>query len=121
VAEIDLVRDMLDKKVVDRNGREMGRADSLVLELREGVPPRVAGLELGPAVLAHRIHPTLGRWMAGLEYALGIAEGRPLRIPFSEILEMNDQVRVDRAVGETAAATLEHRLRKWVGSIPGSS
>ena len=28
---MDLVRDMLDKKVVDRNGREMGRVDSIVL------------------------------------------------------------------------------------------
>lgn len=121
MAEIDLVRDVLDKKVVDRNGREMGRADSLVVELREGAPPRVVGLELGPAVLARRIHPTLGRWIAGLEYALGIAEGRPLRIPFSEILEIDDVVKVDRAVGETAAATFEQRLRKWVGSIPGSS
>ena len=121
MAEMDLVRDILDKKVVDRNGREMGRADSVVLELREGAPPRVAGVEIGPAVLAHRIHPTLGRWVAGLEYALGIAEGRPLRIAFREILDVTDHVKVDRAVGETAAATLEQRLRKWVSSIPGSS
>jgi sporulation protein YlmC with PRC-barrel domain len=118
---MDLVRDLLDKKVVDRNGREMGRVDSVVIEIRGDAPPRVTAIELGPAVLAYRIRPILGRWIAALEHGLGIAEGRPLRIPFGDILEIADHVKVDRAVGETAAATLEQRLRAWVGSIPGSS
>jgi hypothetical protein len=30
-------------------------------------------------------------------------------------------VKVDLAFGETSAATVEHRLRRWVGSIPRSS
>ena len=118
---MDLVRDILDKKVTDRNGGEMGRADSIVLEIREGAPPRVVGLEIGPEVLAHRVHPLLGRWVAALQYALGISEGRPLRIAFSEILDITDDVKVDRAVGGTAAATVEQRLRRWISAIPGSS
>jgi hypothetical protein len=28
---------------------------------------------------------------------------------------------VDLAFGETAAAAIEQRLRRWVGAIPGSS
>ena len=118
---MDLVRDILDKKVADRNGREMGRADGIVLEIRPDAPPRVVGIEVGPAVLAHRVHPALGRWIAALEYALGISEGRPLRLAVSEVLEINDHVRVDRAAGETSAASLEQRLRRWVSKIPGSS
>ena len=54
---MDLVHDLLDKKVVDRNGREMGRVDSIVLDIRAGAPPRVAALEIGPRVLASRISP----------------------------------------------------------------
>jgi len=111
---MDLVRDLLDKKVVDRNGREMGRVDSIVIEVREDGAPRVIAIEMGPAVLAHRVHPVLGRWVAGLEHALGIAEGRPLRIAIGQIISLNDHVKVDLAFGETAAATLEQRLRKWV-------
>jgi len=118
---MDLVRDLLDKKVSDRNGREMGRVDSIVLELRDGAPPRVVGFEIGPAVLAHRVHPFLGRCMAGLEHVLGISEGRPLRITFGEIIGIQDHVKVDHAVGDTSAGSLEQALRRWVSSIPGAS
>ncbi len=118
---MELIHDLLDKEVLDRNGREMGRVDGVVIEVREGAPPRVACIEIGPAVLAFRIRPTLGRWMAGLEVALGIAEGRPLRIPFSDILGIAEHVKVDRAVGETSAATVDRALRSIVSRIPGSS
>lgn len=118
---MNLVRDLLDQKVVDRNGREMGRVDSVVLEIREGASPRVAALELGPAVLAYRVRPIFGRWIAALEHGFGIAEGRPLRIPFGDLLEIADHVKVDVAVGDTAAATVEQALRAWVAAIPGSS
>jgi sporulation protein YlmC with PRC-barrel domain len=118
---MDVVRDLLDKLVVDRHGREIGRVDSIVLEVREKAPPRVAAIEIGPAVLAHRIRPLIGRWMRGLEHALGIADGRPVRIPFGDVLDTRDRIKVDRAAGETAALVLEQRLRGWIASIPGSS
>jgi sporulation protein YlmC with PRC-barrel domain len=118
---VDLVHDLLDKHVVDRHGREMGRVDSVILEVRDGASPRVAAIEIGPAVLAQRVHPTLGRWVAALEHAFGVDEGRPVRIPFSAILDIGDHVKVDVAYGETAAATVERRLRSWVASLPRSS
>jgi sporulation protein YlmC with PRC-barrel domain len=118
---MDLVRDLLDKLVVDRHGREIGRVDSIVLEVRQHAPPRVVAIESGPAVLGHRVWPLLGRWMRGLEQALGIADGRPLRIAFSDILDTRDRIKVDRAAGETVALALERRLRGWLGSIPGAS
>jgi sporulation protein YlmC with PRC-barrel domain len=114
---VDLVRDLLDKEVVDRHGREMGRVDSIVLEVRDGAPPRVTAIELGPAVLAYRIRPSFGRWMAALEHALRMDEGRPLRIAFSEILDVHDRIKVDRAFGETPAAALERRLRGLVRAL----
>jgi hypothetical protein len=117
---MDLVRDLLDEKIVDRNGREMGRVDGIVLSVRDGAPPRIEALELGPAVLAGRVHPTVGRWVAALERGFGVDEGRPLRIPIAKVLDMHDHVKVDLAFGETPAATVEQRLRRWVGSIPGA-
>jgi len=72
-------------------------------------------------VLAYRVRPILGRLMSAVEHALGIDEGRPLRIPFDDILSIHNHVKVDRAFGETVAAALEQRLRNWVGSLPGSS
>ena len=118
---MDLVRDLLDKKVVDRNGREIGRVDSVVLENGQHGPVRVSAIEIGPAVLAYRVRPALGRWVAALEHGFDVDEGRPLRIPIGDVLEIADHVKVDRAFGETPAATVEQRLRRWLARIPGSS
>jgi len=118
---LDLVRDLLDTKVTDRHGREMGRVDGVVLQLDGRGAPRVAAIAIGSSVLARRVAPFLGRWAAGLERALGIDEGRPLRIPFAEVLAITDHIRVDVAVGETPASAVEHRLRNVVSSIPGGS
>jgi sporulation protein YlmC with PRC-barrel domain len=118
---MDLVRDLLDKLVVDRHGREIGRVDSIVIEMRENAAPRLTAIEIGPAVLGRRVAPVLGRWMEGLEHALGIADGRPLRIPFADVLAIRDRIKVDRAAGETVALALEQRLRGWLARIPGAS
>jgi hypothetical protein len=120
-SRVGLVHDMLDKEVVDRHGRQMGRADSIVIALRPNRPPQVVAIEMGPAVLAYRVRPVLGRLMSAVEHALGIDEGRPLRIPCRDILGISSHIKVDRAFGETVAATLEQRLRAWVGALPGSS
>jgi sporulation protein YlmC with PRC-barrel domain len=117
---VDLVRDLLDTMVVDRNGRELGRVDSIIIERREGAPPRVSALEIGPAALGYRLHPFIGRMIAGVEYALGFSEGRPVRIEFSQVLNVGEKIKVDVAVGETAAGAVEQRLRRVVSRIPGA-
>ncbi len=77
---MDLVRDVLDTQVIDRNGRAMGRVDGISLECRAGKPPRVGALLIGPSALGHRLSPRLGRWVEAIERALGIDKGRPARI-----------------------------------------
>lgn len=118
---MDLIRDLLDQQVIDRNGREIGRVDSVILEMRDGAAPRVAAIELGPAVLAARVHPIAGRWMGALEHAFGIGDGEPIRIGFEDVLSIADHVKVDQSVGESGAATIEQRLRAWLGRLPGMS
>ena len=87
-----LVRDILDKGIVDRQGREMGRADSVVLALGRGAP-RVARIEVGPAVLAERLWPTRS-------------------FTFDRILDVDKQIRAD--VGSVLAEG-EVRLDLLVG------
>jgi len=118
---MDLVRDLLDSEIVDRNGREMGRVDSVILEIRDGAPPRVAAIGLGLAVLAARVGSSVGRLAGALEHAFGVGDGVPLRIAMSAVLSIHDHVTVDLAIGETAAGAVEQRLRGWLGSIPGAS
>src|SRR5436190_4588268 len=85
-ADVDLIRDLLDKAVIDRHGRDLGRVDSIIIEVAAGAPPRVAAIELGAAILFRRIHPILGRWMGALEQAVGAGDGAPRRVPAADIL-----------------------------------
>ena len=116
---MDLVRDILDKQVVDRNGRELGRVDGVTLQCREGTQPRIVTLDVGPAVLAERVHPALGRLAATFEQRFGLAGGGPLRIRTGDVLEVDGDVKVDLAFAETPAATVEQRIRRWLDLIPG--
>jgi sporulation protein YlmC with PRC-barrel domain len=116
---MELAQDLLDKLVVDRNGREMGRVDGIILEQHEGAP-RVIALAIGPSVLGNRLHPTIGRFIAGLEHAFGVGDGRPVRIAWRHVVAVDAHVKVDLAVTETAAGTVEQRLRAWIEKIPGA-
>ena len=114
-----LVRDLLDKAVIDRNGREMGRADRVVLEVRRGSPPRVAAIEVGASALGQRLGPSWGRWAAALLHGFGVDEGQPLRVHVSQILGVTDTITVDLAFGHTPAANVEHKLRRFISALPG--
>jgi hypothetical protein len=117
---VDLVRDVLDQAVVDRNGRPMGRVDGMVLDVRDGAPPRLASIAIGPVVLGQRLHPLIGRWVAAIEQACGIADARPVEIRMTDVTLAGDEVRADCAIGETAAAVVEQRVRGWIRRIPGA-
>jgi sporulation protein YlmC with PRC-barrel domain len=117
---MNVVRDVLDEPVVDRNGREMGRVDGIVLDRREGQPPRLAAILIGPAALAYRLHPTAGRLVSTLEERFGLSGGRPVRVEFEDIADVGRKVKLRLAIGETAVEAVEQRLRAWVLKIPGS-
>jgi sporulation protein YlmC with PRC-barrel domain len=116
---MDVARDLLDKQVVDRNGREMGRVDGIIVEQREGGPPRLSTILIGASVLGERVHPAIGRWVAAVERALGLDNARPVPIAFNDIAEIDRRVKVDVAIGDTAAGAVERWVRGWVTRIPG--
>lgn len=117
---MDVVREVLDQVVVDRNGREMGRADGIVLALHDGQPPRLEAILIGPIALGCRLHPTIGRLVRALERRLGLGAGRPVRVEFGDIETVDDKIRSRLAIGETHADAVERRLRAWVVRLPGS-
>lgn len=115
-----LVRDLLDKAVVDRNGREMGRVDGVVLEPRAGAPPRLAAIVIGPAALGYRLHPRIGRVVSAVEKRFGWGRGRPVRIDADALDVAERRVTVRSAIGDTEVDAVEQWLRRWVSRIPGS-
>src|SRR5436853_294144 len=53
--KLHLVRDVLDKLLVDRNHEPLGRADRIVLVMQDDGAARVARLEIGSPGLAQRL------------------------------------------------------------------
>jgi sporulation protein YlmC with PRC-barrel domain len=117
---VDVVRDLLDKQVVDRNGREMGRVDGVAFEQRSGEAPRLAELLIGPSVLGDRLHPAVARFISAFESAALSGVARPVRIAAGDIGEIEGQVRIDRPIGETGADIVERLVRTWITRIPGA-
>ncbi|HEY9641792.1 MAG TPA: hypothetical protein V6C57_14990 [Coleofasciculaceae cyanobacterium] len=119
---MDVIRDVLDNQVVDRNQRKMGKVDGIIVELRDGQPPRLAYLEIGATTLAHRLHPRLQRWVAALESKWGAKRSEPFRIPWSQVRDIGIDVDVDVEAEHTPALAYEIWLRDHVTRrIPGGS
>jgi sporulation protein YlmC with PRC-barrel domain len=117
---MDVARDVLDTNVVDRNGREMGRVDGILLDQQAGRPLRLAAIVIGPAALGDRLHPAVGRIVRRIEKRFGLDPNRPVHIDFADIDSVEDKVRLRLTVGETAVEAVEQRLRAWVVRLPGA-
>ena len=120
MGELHLARDLEDTRVVDRNGREMGRVDRVVLnQARDGMA-RVVAIEIGPTALATRLHPLVGRIARAIEQIFQLEDGRPLRVPVEQIESVADIVKLTLAAGETEALAVEQRLRPLVRHFTGA-
>jgi len=118
---LDLVRDVLDSQVVDREETKMGRVDGLVLELREGQPPRIEALEMGFVVLARRLHPRLADWVGRLSRRAGVRKTACYRVPWSKVTDINEHcLQIDVEAEQTPAFAWECWLRDHViAHLPG--
>lgn len=118
--EMHLVRDLLDKQLIDRDGRRMGKVDGIVIHPRRGKPPRVVAVETGAAVLGARIHPAIGRRIERILRRLDRRAAEPARVPMEKILHRGLDVQLDVDARRTSALSMERWFaEKIVGRIPG--
>ena len=119
---MELVRDVLDQQVVDRDGHKAGKVDGIAIEIREGQPPRVLYLDLGTDVLARRVSPRVERWLQTLRRWLHIHETRPFHIAWEQVTKVALDVNADIDAAESGPYDVERWLAEHViGPIPGSS
>jgi hypothetical protein len=118
---IHLVADVLDEQLLDANSESAGRADGIVLQLREGKPPLVAYIEVGPITLLARFSRRVARWYAKLDRRLGPGRGTPYRIPWTRIHQADRALRMDLVIDATPINAGENWLRtRIIRRIPGS-
>ncbi|HET8654654.1 MAG TPA: hypothetical protein VFL93_04005 [Longimicrobiaceae bacterium] len=116
-----LFREVLDSQMVDRDGRQAGKVDGIVAELRDDGPPVITALENGFPTLFRRVSPRLGDWVAALGRRYGVRHGEAYRIPRSRVRGVGIDVKVDLDATETPLFAWEHWLREHVvDRIPGS-
>ena len=118
---VNLAHDVLDAQLVDRHKEKIGRVDQLVLELRDGKPPRVAEIVVGGAARARRV----GGWMVALRRAARALTARgeehESRIPFDNVRRIADTIQLDVEETELASEHLERWLAEHVVCrIPGA-
>lgn len=115
-----LVRDVLDVQILDRDRAKMGKVDGMVLELREGKPPRVVYLEVGVTTLARRLGRRIGRMAQGLARRWGGPNASASRIAWTRVREVGIDVQVDEDCEESGVYALEDWLRiHVVERLPG--
>jgi sporulation protein YlmC with PRC-barrel domain len=118
---VKLVRDVLDKKLTDREGCEMGRVSGLVLHVGERSQPRVTHILVGGNTLWMRLHPAFAKLAAGLAQLWGPRRMEPVRIPWSRVDTVGKNVKLDVIAKETGALDWELWVaRHIIEHIPGS-
>lgn len=111
---MDLVRNCLDKQLVDREGHKMGRVDGIVIEVGDDQPPIVSAVKIGSVCQADRLHPKVGRLVRWLSKRCGVVTQDPFRLPWSKIVCAEIEVIAGVEAEATPALAWELWLRKNV-------
>ena len=115
-----LVRDVLDKQLMDHLGRKIGRVDGIIVEIGDrGSRPRVTFLDSGCVTQALRIHPKLAQWTETLCRRIGA--NASYRIPWKEIKIDGLDVRTPVHGDEMPLMRMERYLSGKLKRLPGGA
>jgi hypothetical protein len=119
---IALIRDVLDKLLVDRDGVPLGRIDGIVLLVAPGDSrPRVAQIESGLPTLARRLPGPVARSLHWAIRKLGGRWARPVRTPWSRLESIGKEVKIDVSAEHSRLLAGERWLcHHVIKRIPGS-
>ena len=118
---MNLVRDVLDKELLDCEEEPMGRVDGLVMHAGKSSQPRVTHIEVGGAAPWERVHPVFGRLAQRLARLWGPKRREQVRIPWSHVQTVGRDIKLDIEARGTGAIDWEIWLaRHVIEHIPGS-
>ena len=110
---IDLGLSVVDRQLLDSEGRRCGKADDLAIEGGPGETPEVVAILCGPGAWRSRagVVGRLTAWLGG---------GRRVRIPWNEVETMAAAVHLKRTARELGLGRGDDRLRPYIERVPGS-
>ena len=112
---------LLDRQLIDSDGRLAGKVDDLELEVPEGGgPPVVTAILSGPGALSRRIGGRAGAWLEAVANRLR-GDQRPARVPFGVVKRIGSAVDLSVAKAELETNRLEAWTRDHlIGHLPGA-
>jgi len=110
---VDLGLQVLDRQLIDSEGRRCGKVDDLALEGGPGEPLQVVAILNGPGVWRTRagLIGRLAAWIGG---------GDRRRIPWEDVAEVGAHVKLGKPARELGLGRGDDRLRPLLERIPGS-
>jgi hypothetical protein len=119
----DLALHLLDRQVVDTDGRAVGKVDDVELLVPEdGSPPYVVALLTGPQALGPRIGGVMGAWLTFLAHSLSrSSDDQPGRIGVELVTDYGSSITVSRSRSDLGVHANEDRARRYVVErLPGA-
>jgi sporulation protein YlmC with PRC-barrel domain len=119
---LDLNLHLLDRQVIDRDGRLVCKIDDLEFEIDEAGRPYVTAILVGPRALGPRLGGRLGRWVTAIGRRLSQGQHlQPPRIDFAQVTDIGSAITLARHRDELDVTSLEDWVDSYVISrIPGS-
>ncbi len=123
---IDAGLHLLDRQLVDKDGRLSGKVDDLELTFPGGGiegPPLVTAILSGPGALQGRFGPRLGGLIEAVHQRLHPKEEPgPARVSFGAVKRLAEHVDLTVAKGELDVSAFEDWVREHiVARIPGAA
>jgi sporulation protein YlmC with PRC-barrel domain len=111
--EIDIGLHVLDRQLLDKNGRRCGNVDDLAIEGGAGDSPEVVAILVGPGYWPQRagLIGKLASWIGG---------GGRVRVDWSDVQKIGAAVELKREATELGLGRGDDRLRPYFDKIPGS-
>jgi sporulation protein YlmC with PRC-barrel domain len=111
--EIDIGLHVLDRQLLDKDGRRCGNVDDLAIEGGAGEVPEVVAILVGPGFWGQR-----AGWIG--KVAGWIGGGRRVRVEWREVRKVESAVQLKRRASELGLGRGDDRLRPYIDKIPGA-
>ncbi len=112
--------DLLDRHVVDRDGRPVGKVDDLELSEGEDGTLEVSALLLGPQALGQRVGGVLGRTMRGVGIRL-TGDENGARIDLATVDEIGVVIKLKLPLAQLPVGRFEGWVREHlIRPLPGA-
>ena len=111
--DLEIGLHVLDRQLLDKDGRRCGNVDDLAIEGGPGETPTVVALLVGPGYWGERAGRVgkLAGWIGG---------GRKVRVSWDDVEKIDSAVHLKRTASELGLGRGDDRLRPYVEKIPGA-